>query len=320
MRISYFTDYKNHPSDVLLREGLAELNVDFSKDASIYFTTGPISLLKSFDSRKNNINLVRSYWPTCPKRTSFNCGGIGLKKCLWCYSFSPKIFYPYFLTKKARKLLDKCELVIARSNFVRTYLKNKGIKCDSVLFPPIKIPEGMASHDNNTILFAGKLIPEKGLRLLLAALTDIEYDFKLVVAGKGNTFFYRRLSKKLGLEKKVSFFGHIPHTKVMDIMQNSSIFVLPSLWEEPMSRAMLEAASHAMAVVATNTGGTPEFLNQKNGILVKPKKEELGNAIKTLLASRKLRKKLGQKARTDSKRFDYKTISKKFLSMLEQAF
>jgi glycosyltransferase involved in cell wall biosynthesis len=66
------------------------------------------------------------------------------------------------------------------------------------------------------------------------------------------------LSEQLGLGDRVRFLGHV--TNVIDVFQLSDLSVLPSHWEEPFGRTIIESMMAGTPAVASNVGGISEIL------------------------------------------------------------
>src|SRR3989344_1730177 len=100
----------------------------------------------------------------------------------------------------------------------------------------------------------------------------------------------------LGLESDVFLLGHIEDAP--KYLKAFDIFILPSI-TEALAYVLIEAGWAGLPAVATRVGGLPEITeNEKGGFLVPSKNpEKLAEAIKKLLDSGELRKKMGRKNR-----------------------
>jgi glycosyltransferase involved in cell wall biosynthesis len=93
------------------------------------------------------------------------------------------------------------------------------------------------------IISVGRLVPEKGLHDLVAAFKAVALDYKLVIVGDtdhhGDAYSAYLLSHA---SDRIIFTGFLPGGKLQSLLQNASLFVLPS-YNECMPIAALEAAA-----------------------------------------------------------------------------
>ncbi len=166
---------------------------------------------------------------------------------------------------------------------------------DTELFRP------STDEDENSVVWVGRFVPEKGLNTLIKAARIItrttKTKFVLVGYGplKGEL---QTLVKSLGLAKAVEFVGPLARNQIADVLARASVFVLPSL-KEGMPVSLLEAMSSGKPVVTSMVGGMGEIISHgETGLLVPPRDSEaLARAIGTILGDADLRKRLGRNAR-----------------------
>jgi glycosyltransferase involved in cell wall biosynthesis len=128
--------------------------------------------------------------------------------------------------------------------------------------------------------FLGRLSPEKGLERVFAALSRLPPDERpaLLVAGWGKPAYEEELKRSSsGLD--VRFLGKVPAS---ELFKRIDLLVVPSLWNEPLGRIVLEANSHGLPVLATRRGGLPEMVAEgTTGWLFEPDDvAELAEAIR----------------------------------------
>lgn len=159
-----------------------------------------------------------------------------------------------------------------------------------------------------------RLLPQKGVNYLIAAIKDIEEDYKAVIVGRGPCFGeLKSLAKKLNIEKKVEFVtSHLTDEELVKYYSASDFSVLPSLWE-PFGITLIEAMACGCSIIATNVGGIPEVVTSDCGILVSPRSpNELALAINRLIGDKNLRRKMSRNARKRvEKYFDFDLIAEK---------
>jgi len=105
-----------------------------------------------------------------------------------------------------------------------------------------------------------------------------------------------RIAAELGIEDSVEFLGQ--RTDIVDLLQRSWGFVLPSRWEG-MSNALLEAMACDLPCVATRVSGSEDVLaDGVNGLLVEPEQpEEMAQALRHMIEDADLAQRLGQEGR-----------------------
>lgn len=150
--------------------------------------------------------------------------------------------------------------------------------------------------DKVNILFVGRLEERKGFDVLIKALPiimDKSPTAVVHICGEGDLLQFAQT--KLGpFSKKVSFHGYQSRANLDSFYSECDIFVAPSRYES-FGLIYLEAMHFGKAIVACNSGGTPEVVkHNETGILVKPGDHlELANSILKLVKSSNLRKKFG---------------------------
>jgi glycosyltransferase involved in cell wall biosynthesis len=223
-----------------------------------------------------------------------------------------KIFLPfaiYWLKKESTNI----DAFLAHTRLEKSWLINKGIKEDliKVIKPPLIssklfLYEPREPSNSNRLLYVGRVVPKKGLHILLRALSLVN-DAELVIAGPYETQYFEKLQRllaKLKLEDRVKFKGKVTEEEKIDLMSNCSVLVCPTLADyHPI--VLLEAQALGVPVIATKVGAIPEIvLDGETGLLVKPNDElELSKAIETLLNNDALCLSFSRKAREFAENF-----------------
>ena len=136
-----------------------------------------------------------------------------------------------------------------------------------------------------TILYAGRLAPEKQLDLLVEAVAALALEFPtlgLALLGRGTEEDnLKSLSRSLGVERRVKFLGFIPEVSQLAEAYNASeVFAIPSTAETQCIAAM-QGMACGLPVVGVRSWGLKEYINDANGILVDAGD---GNALARALA------------------------------------
>jgi glycosyltransferase involved in cell wall biosynthesis len=150
----------------------------------------------------------------------------------------------------------------------------------------------------------GQLIPGKGQEVLLKAASLVLKKIpkvKFMIVGEGNSAYREKLeelSKKLGLSGTIVFTGF--REDIPRIMNMLDIVVLPSTTHlEGLSRVIIEAMASSKPVIATNSGGNPEAVEDgATGMLVPPEDpNRLAESILILIKDKTKRNQMGEAGR-----------------------
>lgn len=176
-------------------------------------------------------------------------------------------------------------------------------------------------HNRPYLSAVGRLAPEKGFGVLLEAfaLSDIK-THDLLIGGSGpHEDHLRQLINQYSLEGQVHLLGRLDRDEVAALHAGADFFVLPSIADEGLPLACVEAMSSKKAVISTRTGGVPELIHDgQNGILVdKGDADGLANSIAKLVADEQLRDQLGAAAFESVAGLDWMRIADQYLGVFE---
>ncbi|MDP2703868.1 MAG: glycosyltransferase family 4 protein [bacterium] len=187
---------------------------------------------------------------------------------------------------------------------------------DVSAFPAQKNLEGFdetyGMKDKRVVLFTGRLISHKGVRYLVKAAKDIRGEVFVVGDGPERPYL-ESLVRKIGLSN-VHLVGYKTESELLDFYYRASVFVAPSVWDEPLGLTILEAMASRTPVVATRKGGIPTLVKHgQNGLLIPARNAgRIAQACNKLLEDEELRKRLGEQARkTVEEKFTWKIIAEK---------
>ena len=123
-----------------------------------------------------------------------------------------------------------------------------------------------AMDNEKIILFMGRLVYEKGIQNLLAAMPKVlagYHDAKLVIAGKGGMMDeLRAQADALGLGEKVYFAGYMNGKDVEKMYKAADISVFPSTYE-PFGIVALEGMLAERPIVVSDAGGLGEIVEHR---------------------------------------------------------
>jgi glycogen synthase len=162
-----------------------------------------------------------------------------------------------------------------------------------------EVKSSKISFSPATLLCFGRVVNEKGFDLAIEAVSLISKKYpaiKLIIAGDGpakNDLI--QLAKNLGIQKNVDFLGWVNPDEIPNVINKSSIVIVPSRWKEAFGLVALQAMQMNRPVIAASTGGLPEIIeNNSNGILVeKENPSAIANAVISLIENKEHAEYLG---------------------------
>lgn len=165
-----------------------------------------------------------------------------------------------------------------------------------------KIFPSLANINKPLVCFSGRLTATKGIHILIKAMAKIFKDRKdvhFVFAGGGPKEFWINYLNSNGIPKDCyTFLGYVDFKLMPYLYSMSSIFVVPSLYEN-MPLRILEVMSIGKPVISTDVCAIPELIkSDHNGLLVPPWGiDQLKNNIEYLIENEDVAKKLSNNAR-----------------------
>jgi len=147
--------------------------------------------------------------------------------------------------------------------------------------------------------YVGRLVPEKGVDILVDALDVL--DAHLFVVGNG--------SERAALEArtagwppgKVRFVGAVKDTDVPDFLAAMDVLVLPSrtmpTWAEQFGHVLIEAMAAGVPVIGSSSGAIPEVIGDAGLTFAEGDAAALRKALGGLLADADLRARLAERGR-----------------------
>lgn len=183
-------------------------------------------------------------------------------------------------------------------------------------------PDCAISRSHDEILYVGRLVPEKGIELLIRSFPAIAAQAPqatLTVIGQGPMeASLRQLCQALGLADKVRFLGAVRNERLPDFFRRAALFALPSQ-AEGFGLVCAEAMACECPVVATNLPALHELVCDHETGLTFPANDaqSLVRCVLDLLADDGLRRRMGQAGREKILRHhDWEAITQQYCELL----
>ena len=170
--------------------------------------------------------------------------------------------------------------------------------------------KSLSTYNPYSILYAGVLIPIKGVHYLISAFSKIVTEFptaKLTLVGKTENLEYayglENMVESLNLKERVIFLGEVSQKDLSHYMHKSAVFVLPSV-SEGLGRVIFEAMACGLPVIGSRIGGITELIDDGvTGFLVPQGDEkDLADRLRWLLSNPEEARAMGKRARASARK------------------
>jgi glycosyltransferase involved in cell wall biosynthesis len=213
--------------------------------------------------------------------------------------------------ERLRDAIAAVDTVIVASAYVRERAVSSGVAPGRIVTLPPPLPDAAYAESSRpaatrAVLFAGRIVPQKGLDVLIRAVGRIPAERRppVRVFGTGSTLEeMRRLAAGLAVELDAP--GAVDAIGLRDAMDAAAVIALPSCWAEPFGYVGIEAMARGRPVVASSIGGVVDWLeDEQTGVAVPPGDAvALARALDRLTGDSALRARLGTNARASAERF-----------------
>lgn len=133
-------------------------------------------------------------------------------------------------------------------------------------------PFRQLSQEQPRLIIVSRQEKEKGTGVVIESLPLILKDFPgvtLDVVGDGSKLAeFKKLAITLGVSNRITFFGKVYHTRVIELLQQADLFCLPTSHPEGFPRAVLEALACGLPVITTRVSVLPQLIGAGCGVLL----------------------------------------------------
>lgn len=155
--------------------------------------------------------------------------------------------------------------ILRRKGFQNEIVTIPQFGVDPTIFRPHTRPAFTTTQSAIKIGYAGGLVPEKGVDLLIRACAALEGNWSLDIVGSGmEEERLRKLCVDLNVMNRVQLGRSLSSTGMPDFYRTLDILVLPSRtmsnWKEQFGRVLIEAMASKVVVVGSNNGEIPNVI------------------------------------------------------------
>ena len=234
-------------------------------------------------------------------------------------------------TKRAERKLEDLDKVICVSDFIASRVRtvgagtcietvHNGVPTTMKQFGSKEIHEirhELGIEDELTLIFTGRLVPEKGIDKLIEAMAKLGPNAGCKLLVLGSKLYGENITDKFleglkstiresHLEKAVVFTGYIDYEKIPLYYRSADVGILPSIWDDPCPLTILECMKYGLPIVTTESGGIPELVDNKCAFVFDRDEDlpkNIAVAIRKLRDDRGLLNQMSEASRRRSEQF-----------------
>lgn len=202
---------------------------------------------------------LRDYYLICPNTAQFRGGRSCASRCGSCRLMgAPRIA----ATRHVNTVIGNSRFVLETHLGVGAFAAAHRDVIYNGYEAPVAVQARAALESERplTVGFIGRLVPTKGVEMLIDAFahasSKLARPMLLRVAGLGDAAYVAQLRERAaGIA--VEFAGKMTPAA---FYESVDVTVVPSLWNEPLARVIFESFAHAVPVLASTRGGSPELV------------------------------------------------------------
>lgn len=243
-------------------------------------------------------------------------------KCKENYSSFDKIIcVSDFISNKVREVVNKGDdKVLTLYNGVDLNKFSKTVEVKDI-YDKYNIKKGKFN-----IIYSGRICPEKGVENLIDSFIKINNsNMQLIILGgynygtsKDNDFTLNLKNKSK--DKNIVFTGYVDYEDIYSLYSLANLGVIPSIINEACPLTAIEMLASGIPVICTNSGGLPELIDEKCGIIID--RSDLTNnlvfSIKKIFEDKDKLPEYSRNAKVRSKKFSKEKYNELFWKYLEK--
>lgn len=258
---------------------------------------------------------VKTFWRMLPH--------LGLRGALFELTRSLGQNFGRYLNPLARIAWRRAELILVQNPETRDWLPRTH-RAKVEIFPNAVAPDNVSSESSRSrdvpaAMYAGRLMPFKGVFLAMHAMTNLD-SWRLLICGDGpDEQRLRKLASRLRILDRVEFLGWTARAEVLRVMrEDASVFLYPA-FRDDASVVVVEAVMSGLPVVGFDRGGVPILAGPAGTYVeVGSNPREVGNRLADAVR-RSAAAGLSEEARQHVKGFDIEGRTEALASIVNQA-
>jgi len=221
----------------------------------------------------------------------------------------------WYVKSVMRTTLRAADSILCANQEAVHILRQQGYRGHAMVLPAIGVDTRVfapcADRPENrpgfVVGYIGRLVPEKGIDLLIEAIPLIGGNIRLLIMGSGP---YRptleEMARIVKVSDQVDFIPPVPSSQVARQMCALGVLVLPSrttsVWKEQFGRVLVEAMACKVPVIGSDSGAIPEVIGDAGLIFPEGNAAALADCLRRLIESPTLRHDLAERGYTRANR------------------
>ena len=258
--------------------------------------------------RPDLVHLEEEPWSLAALELSLICGWLEMPMTFFTWENTERrLPLPFRLIQK--RVLRRASGGVAGNTDAKERLLRLGFKKPMTVVAQLGVDmsafQSVASDSKGqdfVVGYVGRLVPQKGIDVLVEAVARLSSDTRLMLVGTGP---YKdrilRSVRERGVEGRFELHEGVAHHEVPRYLQRMSALVLPSLttptWKEQFGHVLIEAMSCGVPVVGSNSGAIPEVIGEAGLVVPEGNAAALANALRSLSSSTELQADLATRGR-----------------------
>jgi glycosyltransferase involved in cell wall biosynthesis len=238
--------------------------------------------------------------------------------------------YPQPFSLMEKRAFKQVSAAYMCSETVREVLQTKGFRkpmhiapfgVDLDLFNPVE----RAENETFTVGYIGRLLPAKGLLVLVDALAQIKNEkWQLLIVGDGpeRAATERRIAEH-GLQDKCKFVGAVPYNETPAYFQKLDVLIVPTITtdtiREQFGRVIVEAMACNVPVIGSTCGAIPEVIGDAGMVVPENDATALAKALRLFINDADLQKRLARAGRKRvEKHFTWERVAEQIYAVYQE--
>jgi glycosyltransferase involved in cell wall biosynthesis len=206
----------------------------------------------------------------------------------------PKTFELLRSRSRVRDAMQCADAVVVSSEFMAGLCTRNGFDASRIVVapPPLAresfVRQPAPRPSSPRLLFAGRIVPQKGLPSLVRALGHVAKERRPILSIAGEQTLELDRARELAASSGVQLemLGHLVQSKMRDAIDASCAVAVPSLWAEPFGLIGIEAQARGRPAVAYAVGGIPEWIGSAGSAVPAGNERALANAIEDVTSEK----------------------------------